>query len=78
MIGSSGTGKTVLVKDFLENNDLDDLLFANMNFNSFIDAPAVQFNLELRIEKKTKNIYGLGGGQILVFYIDDLNMPAKD
>lgn len=38
------------------------MVYANMNFNSYIDAPDVQLNLELRIEKKTKNIYGLGGG----------------
>ena len=41
MIGNSGTGKTVLVKDFLNDNVLDDLVHANMNFNSYIYAEDV-------------------------------------
>lgn len=40
-IGSSGTGKTVVIKDFLAINPLDDLIPGIMNFNSYIDAPDV-------------------------------------
>ena len=47
-------------------------------FNSYTDAPDVQYDVEAKIDKKTKNIYGLPGGQILVYFVDDLNMPAGD
>jgi dynein heavy chain len=77
-IGSSGTGKTVVLLDFLKKNQNENMKSEGMMFNSYTTAPDVQYNIEAKIDKKTKNIYGLPGGQILVYFVDDLNMPAGD
>ena len=77
-IGSSGTGKTVVLNDFLKRNQDENMKSNGIMFNSYTDAPDVQYDVEAKIDKKTKNIYGLPGGQILVYFVDDLNMPAGD
>jgi len=77
-IGNSGTGKTVVIKDFLNRTDPEQTTFANINFNSYTTAPDVQINLELKLINKTKEIKGCLGAKILVYFVDDLNMQAPD
>jgi len=77
-IGNSGTGKTVVIKDFLKSTDPESATYANINFNSYTTAPDVQINLELKLINKTKEIKGCLGAKILVYFVDDLNMQAPD
>jgi len=77
-IGNSGTGKTVVIKDFLSRTDPEAVTYANINFNSYTTAPDVQINLELKLINKTKEIKGCLGAKILVYFVDDLNMQAPD
>lgn len=58
--------------------DKNEISYANINFNSYTDASSVQKHIESKIDKKTKNIFGLPGTQILIYFVDDLNMPAGD
>ena len=77
-IGNSGTGKTVVIKDFLNNTDPEHTTYANINFNSYTSAIDVQTNLELKLISKTKEIKGCLGAKILVYFVDDLNMQSPD
>ena len=77
-IGNSGTGKTVVINDFLASIEQENIKSACINFNSYTTTPDVQINLELKLINKTKEIKGCLGAKILVYFVDDLNMQAPD
>lgn len=54
--GSSGTGKTALMRTKLQNMDTETMCFNTINLNSFSDAPSVQTILEQPLEKKSGRI----------------------
>jgi dynein heavy chain len=75
-IGSAGTGKTILVNDYLSSLAVTDesFKFANINMNFYTDSLALQIQLEQNIDKRSGKTYGPSGGK-LVYFIDDLNLP---
>ncbi|KAH8076432.1 dynein light chain binding protein [Aureococcus anophagefferens] len=73
-VGSAGTGKTILVREFLRNLP-DDSLSATINMNYYTDAQALQRQLEQPIEKRSGKSYGPPAGKSLIYFVDDLNMP---
>ena len=74
-VGSAGTGKTVLVRDFLRSLPIEEYNTATLNFNFYTDAVTTQQQLEQPIEKRSGKSYGPPAGKTLVYFIDDLNMP---
>lgn len=77
-IGSAGTGKTTVVRDYIAMTNKEQILNASISFNSFTNSLSVQRNIESRVEKKTGRIYGLPSNKLLLYFIDDLNMPYVD
>ena len=77
-VGSAGTGKTAVIRDYLAATKADKITHRTMNFNSFTDSKALQKNIETMIEKKSGKTYGSATNKILVYFIDDLNMPYVD
>lgn len=87
-IGDAGTGKTAVVKHFL--NTIPDLnnetLNTNgytyksyiINFNSFTDSFNFQNMFESQIAQRFGNRFGPLGQTKLIFFLDDLNMPGMD
>lgn len=73
-VGSAGTGKTTLVREYLHNTG-DGILHANINMNYYTDAAALQQQLERPIDKRSGKTYGPPPGKKLIYFIDDLNMP---
>jgi dynein heavy chain len=76
-VGSAGTGKTVLVADYLSglsSND-DQYKHAAINMNFYTDSFALQQQLEQSIDKRSGKTYGPAGNSKLVYFIDDLNLP---
>ena len=75
-IGSAGTGKTVLVQDYLASlNATDDSYrFVGINMNYYTDSFALQQQLEQSIDKRSGKSYGPPSGK-LIYFIDDLNLP---
>ena len=74
-VGSAGTGKTVLVRDFLRSLPIEKYNTATINMNFYTDAVTTQGQLEAPIEKRSGKSYGPPAGKVLVYFIDDLNMP---
>jgi dynein heavy chain len=78
-VGSAGTGKTTIIKDFFTTLDKDVTANASINFNSYTDTGALQVVLESPIEKRAGRTFGpRPPAKTLVYFMDDLNMPALD
>jgi len=80
LIGSAGCGKTQITKGLLNEltTKTDDYLQQIINFNYYTDSMLLQSILEQQLEKRTGKIYGPVGKFKLIYFIDDLNMPALD
>ncbi|XP_026191394.1 dynein beta chain, ciliary [Cyclospora cayetanensis] len=77
LVGSCGSGKTTIVKDFLRRLP-PDFESSTINLNSYTDSSTLQKFLESNIEKRTGHTYGPVGNKRIVYLIDDLNMPSVD
>jgi len=49
-----------------------------INFNFYTDANLLQMILEGFLEKKSGNTFGPPLKYKLLYFVDDLNMPARD
>jgi dynein heavy chain, axonemal len=80
LVGLAGCGKTQIIKGLL--NELvgtgDDYLQQIINFNYYTDANLLQLNLEQNLEKKAGRTYAPLGKYKLIYFVDDMNMPARD
>merc|ERR1719269_130460 len=76
-VGTAGTGKTTIVKDYLSELG-DSRLSAMMNLNSYSSSFAFQKIMEGYLDKRTGRTFGPPGNKKCVMFIDDLNMPAID
>jgi dynein heavy chain len=74
LVGSAGSGKTVLVNDKLGALP-DSYAIANVPFNFYTTSEMLQRVLEKPLEKKAGRNYGPPGNKKLIYFIDDLNMP---
>ena len=78
-VGVSGTGKTTIAKDFLSGINPEEQQYNTINFNNYTDSLALQRFIEAHVEKKMGREYGPPNGKkLLIFFIDDLNMPFVD
>ncbi|XP_024130607.1 dynein heavy chain 9, axonemal [Oryzias melastigma] len=78
LVGSAGTGKSVLVGNKLEALDPEKYLINNVPFNYYTTSAILQAVLEKPLEKKGGRIYGPPGRRKMVCFIDDLNIPEVD
>ncbi|KAK3733203.1 hypothetical protein QZH41_019685, partial [Actinostola sp. cb2023] len=78
LVGSAGTGKTVLVNDYFQSLDPDVSLVGNVPFNYYTTSAMLQSVLEKPLEKKAGRNYGPPGNKKLIYFIDDMNMPMVD
>ncbi|NXH48679.1 DYH9 protein, partial [Dicaeum eximium] len=78
LVGTAGTGKSVLLGDTLCSLDTDMFLVKKVPFNYYTTSAMLQGVLEKPLEKKAGRNYGPPGTKRLVYFIDDLNMPEVD
>ncbi|XP_075759566.1 dynein axonemal heavy chain 9 isoform X2 [Pelodiscus sinensis] len=78
LVGSAGTGKSVLVGAKLSSLDADEYMVKNVPFNYYTSSAMLQAVLEKPLEKKAGRNYGPPGTMKLVYFIDDMNMPEVD
>lgn len=80
LVGLAGCGKTQIIKGLL--NELvgsgDEYLQQIINFNYYTDANLLQLNLEQNLEKKAGKTFAPLGKFKLIYFVDDMNMPARD
>lgn len=81
-IGDAGSGKTQLAKGLLKEIRTkmpNNYYFTAVNFNYYTEADYLQVMLEQDLVKQGNKYGPKKGGQIkLIYFIDDLNMPALD
>jgi len=77
-VGAAGTGKTTVMNDYFSGLDKDYTLSASISFNSYTNSRTLQAVLESKVEKRAGNKVGPPPGKILVYFMDDLNMPYVD
>ncbi|OAJ44270.1 hypothetical protein BDEG_27524 [Batrachochytrium dendrobatidis JEL423] len=78
--GNTGVGKSVIIQDLLNrmakaNKNIN----VTLNFSAQTNSAQTQQVVELKLEKKRKNITGAPIGiNKVVLFVDDLNMPKMD
>ncbi|KAI9363382.1 dynein heavy chain and region D6 of dynein motor-domain-containing protein [Zopfochytrium polystomum] len=79
-IGNSGVGKSVIVQDLLNRiSKPRGYVPVTLNFSAQTNSAQTQQMMELKLEKKRKNILGAPTGSTkIVLFVDDLNMPKLD
>ncbi|KAJ3093097.1 Dynein heavy chain 6, axonemal [Quaeritorhiza haematococci] len=78
--GSTGVGKSVIVQDLLSKmSKSNGYVPVILNFSAQTNSAMTQQYMELKLEKKRKNILGApSGASKVVLFVDDLNMPKMD
>ncbi|KAI8925763.1 dynein heavy chain and region D6 of dynein motor-domain-containing protein [Entophlyctis helioformis] len=78
--GNTGVGKSVIVQDLLNRTSkASKSLQVTLNFSAQTNSAQTQQIMELKLEKKRKNISGAPTGfNKIVLFVDDLNMPKLD
>ncbi|KAG8346214.1 putative Dynein heavy chain N terminal region 2 domain1 [Trypanosoma vivax] len=78
LVGTSGTGKTNLIMSKLRSLNGEEVLFRVISFNARTSSSGLQAVMEQSLEKRSGRTYGPFNRKKLVFFLDDMNMPAPD
>ena len=78
IVGDSGVGKSFIMQEAVGRLGAANMSVSSINFSAQTSSQRLQFIIEGRVEKRTKDVFGPPGGKKMVYVIDDLNMPAKD
>ncbi|CAD7932621.1 unnamed protein product [Amoebophrya sp. A25] len=76
--GNTGTGKSILMAQYLQKNAPDFILSVFINFSAQTHVNQFQDLLDSKMEKRRRGVYGPAAGKKLVLFVDDLNMPQKE
>jgi dynein heavy chain len=77
-VGKAGTGKTVNINNFLSGVDPETVMFTTTSFNSYTDSRTLQDIIEGAVGSQTRTTKGPPTGKVMIYFLDDLNMPQKD
>ncbi|XP_028983813.1 dynein axonemal heavy chain 11 isoform X2 [Betta splendens] len=77
LVGNAGVGKTALVRSKLDCLP-ESYMTINVPFNYYTSSLMLQGILEQQLEKRAGRRYSPVGNRRLVYFIDDINMPAVD
>merc|ERR1719269_406357 len=78
LIGLAGCGKTQSSLGLVKSLDPADFTFNLMNMSYYTDSTLLQTMMELPLEKKAGKLFAPPGKLQMIYFIDDLNMPALD
>ena len=76
-VGNAGTGKTGIIKNYLNSldKDADGIIAKNINMSYYTTSYTLQQELEGYIDKRSGSFFGPPMGKHMVFFIDDMNLP---
>ena len=77
LMGETGVGKSVIVKDFLVHAP-EQLVYAFVNFSGKTSTKNMSDSIEGNLDAIRKNKLQPKAGKKMVFFIDDVNMPQLD
>ena len=77
LVGGAGCGKTIMINDKFSKLG-EDTLVTTISFNNYTTSLMLQQIMEKPLEKKAGRNYGPPGTKKLIYFIDDMNMPAVD
>ncbi|CAD7974700.1 unnamed protein product [Amoebophrya sp. A25] len=78
LIGAAGCGKTQACNGLLKSLDPELFCSHNINMNFYTDSTLLQAMMESPLEKKAGRLYAPTGKLHMIYFVDDLNMPALD
>nr|XP_019948992.1 PREDICTED: dynein heavy chain 11, axonemal [Paralichthys olivaceus] len=77
LVGNAGVGKTAVVRNKLDCLP-ENYMTTNVPFNYYTTSLMLQGILEQPLEKRAGRRYSPVGNRRLIYFIDDMNMPAVD
>ena len=78
LAGSTGCGKTQLVKGLLSKLKQEKTSAMTVNFNYYTSSESLRVAFETYLEKKTGSNYGPKGLVNQIYFVDDINLPQSD
>lgn len=78
LVGPTGTGKSVYVNRYLMNLPKDKYTPVGISMSARTNANQTQEQVDGRLDKRRKGVYGPPPGRKAVIFVDDLNMPTLE
>lgn len=76
--GSSGTGKSSIVKRLISDLDISKYTYMSTTLSAQTSSNMIQEFVDIKLSKRKKGVFGGENGKKCVIVIDDLNMPTKE
>jgi dynein heavy chain len=77
IMGETGVGKSVIVKDYLNNLSPEEFVSMGYNFSAQTSSNNVMDIFFDKLMQRGRDL-GAPSGKKMVFFVDDINMPKLD
>jgi dynein heavy chain len=76
--GATGTGKSINIGLWLQKQAPDNFSGVFISFSAQTHVNQLQDQIDSKLEKRRRGVYGPPAGKKMVLFVDDLNMPLKE
>lgn len=78
LIGNTGTGKTSIITNYLNQLATSRYSINCINFSARTTCTQIQETIISKLKRVKKGIYSAEGDRTSVYFVDDLNMPSSE